>query len=95
MGSVTSGATIHSLDMLFSRWGLPATLTTKNGPGGEEVQSNPEKWTESSRQGGSETEYMSQTLLHDRAAHHSTTGVSPVKLMLGCELELPYTDSVP
>lgn len=34
-------------------------------------------------------EALSQTLLHYRAAQHATTGVSPAKLMLGQELELP------
>lgn len=40
-------------------------------------------------QGCSFNEALSQTLLHYRAAQHATTGVSPAKLMLGRELELP------
>ncbi len=40
-------------------------------------------------QGYSFNEALSQTLLHYSAAQHATTGVSPAKLMLGRELELP------
>lgn len=40
-------------------------------------------------QGCSFNEALSQTLLHYRAAQHATTGISPAKLMLGRELDLP------
>ncbi len=117
---VTSSSIIGFLELLFTRWGLPRTLTMDNGSqlvsaeftsyihsksikhiwtAYYHPQSNGgvERFNQSLKnslrahlaQGCSFNEALSETLLHYRAAQHALTGVSPAKLILGWELELP------